>query len=93
MMGDLVVGRAIPSEMKPARLEAPSHTARPANNSSRNQHDLRDWLRQCGATTRSMNRAEITKYKAFYPESVYLSTVIKNLETAEPLTVTSRPRS
>ena len=34
-----------------------------------------------------MNRAEITKYKAFYPESVYLSTVIKNLETAEPLSV------
>ena len=29
-----------------------------------------------------LNRAEITKYKAFYPESVYLSTVIKNLETA-----------
>jgi hypothetical protein len=42
---------------------------------------------------RVLNRAEITKYKAFYPESVYLSTVIKNLETAEPLTVTSRPRS
>lgn len=40
-----------------------------------------------------MNRAEITKYKAFYPESVYLSTVIKNLETAEPLSVSvhSRP--
>ena len=34
-----------------------------------------------------LNRAEITKYKAFYPESVYLSTVIKNLETAEPLSV------
>ena len=34
---------------------------------------------------RVMNRAEITKYRAFYPESVYLSTVIKNLETAEPL--------
>ena len=32
-----------------------------------------------------MNRAEITKYKSFYPESVYLSTVIKNLETAGPL--------
>ena len=41
---------------------------------------------------RVMNRAEITKYKAYYPESVYLSTVIKNLETAEPLTVTSRSR-
>jgi hypothetical protein len=40
-----------------------------------------------------MNRAEITKYKAFYPESVYLSTVIKTLETAEPLRVTSRSRS
>jgi ribosomal protein S18 acetylase RimI-like enzyme len=39
---------------------------------------------------RVLNRAEITKYKAFYPESVYLSTVIKNLETAEPLTVSSR---
>jgi hypothetical protein len=32
-----------------------------------------------------LNRAEITKYKAFYPESVYLSTVIKNLETGDPL--------
>ena len=31
-----------------------------------------------------MNRAEITKYKAFYPESVYLSTVIKNLEVGKP---------
>jgi GNAT superfamily N-acetyltransferase len=40
-----------------------------------------------------LNRAEITKYKAFYPESVYLSTVVKNLETAGPLRVTSRPRS
>jgi hypothetical protein len=40
-----------------------------------------------------LNRAEITKYKAFYPESVYLSTVIKNLETAEPLTVDIRSRS
>src|ERR1044072_4810879 len=39
-----------------------------------------------------MNRAEITKYKAFYPESVYLSTVIKTLETAEPLSVTTRSR-
>ena len=37
-----------------------------------------------------MNRAEITKYKSFYPESVYLSTVIKNLETAEPLSVSNR---
>src|SRR4030088_731314 len=42
---------------------------------------------------RVMNRAEITKYKAFYPESVYLSTVIKNLETAAPLSVTTRTRS
>jgi hypothetical protein len=41
---------------------------------------------------RVMNRAEITKYKAYYPESVYLSTVIKNLETAEPLTVDIRSR-
>ncbi|HME87850.1 MAG TPA: hypothetical protein VKE30_01400 [Chthoniobacterales bacterium] len=40
-----------------------------------------------------LNRTEITKYKRFYPESVYLSTVIKNLETAEPLSVTSRSRS
>ena len=40
-----------------------------------------------------LNRAEITKYKAFYPQSVYLSTVIKNLETAEPLSVTTRSRS
>jgi len=39
-----------------------------------------------------LNRAEITKYKALYPESVYLSTVIKTLETAEPLSVTSRSR-
>jgi hypothetical protein len=38
---------------------------------------------------RVMNRAEITKYKAFYPESVYLSTVIKNLETAGPLSAYS----
>ena len=41
---------------------------------------------------RVMNRAEITKYKAYYPESVYLSTVVKNLETG-PLRVTSRSRS
>lgn len=39
-----------------------------------------------------LNRAEITKYKAYYPESVYLSTVIKTLETAEPLTVDVRSR-
>ena len=39
-----------------------------------------------------LNRAEITKYKAFYPESVYLSTVIKNLETADPLSAYSRAR-
>lgn len=37
-----------------------------------------------------MNRAEITKYKSFHPESVYLSTVVKNLETAGPLTVSNR---
>jgi hypothetical protein len=41
---------------------------------------------------RVLNRAEITKYKAFYPESVYLSTVIKNLETAEPLSAYTRSR-
>jgi hypothetical protein len=39
-----------------------------------------------------MNRAEITKYKAYYPEAVYLSTVVKNLETAGPLRGTSRSR-
>lgn len=37
-----------------------------------------------------MNRAEITKYKSFHAGSVYLSTVVKNLETAEPLTVSNR---
>ena len=41
---------------------------------------------------RVLNRAEITKYKAYYPESVYLSTVMNTLETAEPLQVTSRSR-
>jgi hypothetical protein len=40
-----------------------------------------------------MNRAQITKYRAYYPESVYLSTVIKTLETAEPLSAYSRSRS
>src|SRR6476469_3991194 len=39
-----------------------------------------------------LNRAEITKYKAYYPESVYLSTVVKRLETAEPLSVDIRSR-
>src|SRR5437764_5742161 len=39
-----------------------------------------------------LNRAEITKYKAYYPESVYLSTVVKTLEHG-PLRVTSRSRS
>ncbi len=39
-----------------------------------------------------LNRAEITKYKSFYPQSVYLSTVIKNLETAEPLSAYVRSR-
>ena len=34
---------------------------------------------------RVMNRAEITKYRTFYAESVYLSTVIKTLETEGPL--------
>jgi len=42
---------------------------------------------------RVMNRAEITKYRSFHPESVYLSTVIKNLETAAPLSVTTHSRS
>jgi hypothetical protein len=37
-----------------------------------------------------LNRAEITKWKAFYPKSVYLSTVIKTLETAGPLSAYSR---
>jgi len=41
---------------------------------------------------RVLNRAEITKYKAYYPESVYLSTVVKRLETAEPLSVDIRSR-
>ncbi|HEY2801138.1 MAG TPA: hypothetical protein VGI85_11115 [Chthoniobacterales bacterium] len=40
-----------------------------------------------------MNRAEITKWRAYHPGSVYLSTVIKNLETAEPLSAYSRSRS
>jgi len=39
---------------------------------------------------RVMNRAEITKYRPYYSESVYLSTVIKNLETAEPLSAYSQ---
>ncbi|HEX3619260.1 MAG TPA: hypothetical protein VHU16_02705 [Candidatus Udaeobacter sp.] len=39
-----------------------------------------------------LNRAEITKCKAFNPESVCLSTVIKNLETAGPLSAYSRVR-
>ena len=42
---------------------------------------------------RVLNRAEITKYKSFHPESVYLSTVIKNLENAAPLSATTRSRS
>ena len=37
-----------------------------------------------------LNRAEITKWKPFYPKSVYLSTVIKTLETAGPLSAYSR---
>jgi hypothetical protein len=40
-----------------------------------------------------LNRAEITKYKMFHPHSVYLSTVIKNLEGSEPLSAYARPRS
>jgi hypothetical protein len=39
-----------------------------------------------------MNRAEITKWRSYHPEQVYLSTVIKNLETAGPLTSTARSR-
>ena len=39
-----------------------------------------------------LNRARITKYDTVHPESVYLSTVIKDLETAEPLTVAVRSR-
>ena len=41
---------------------------------------------------RALVGVERTKYKAFYPESVYLSTVVKNLETAEPLSAYSRVR-
>ena len=41
---------------------------------------------------RVLNRGEITKYKAFYPEAVYLSTVIKNLETADLLCTMSHSR-
>ena len=36
-----------------------------------------------------VNRAEITKYKEYHPERVYLSTVIKTLETAGPFTTVS----
>lgn len=39
-----------------------------------------------------LNRARITKYDALHHESVYLSTVIKDLETAEPLTVAVHSR-
>jgi hypothetical protein len=39
-----------------------------------------------------MNRAEITKWRSYYPEQVYLSTVIKNLDTAGPLTVDAQSR-
>ena len=39
-----------------------------------------------------LNRARITKYDALHPESVYLSTVMKDLETAEPLTVAVHSR-
>jgi hypothetical protein len=37
-----------------------------------------------------LNRSEITKWKPFYPKSVYLSTVMKTLETAGPLSAYSR---
>jgi hypothetical protein len=40
---------------------------------------------------RVMNRSRITKYTSLYPGSVYLSTVIKNLDTAEPLSAYSQP--
>lgn len=40
-----------------------------------------------------LNRAEITKYKYFHPENVYLSTVIKNLETGDPLSAYEPVRS
>ena len=39
-----------------------------------------------------LNRGEITKYKSFYPESVYLSTVVKNVDTPEPLRVAVHSR-
>lgn len=39
-----------------------------------------------------LNRARITKYDALHPESVYLSTVIKDLEGAEPLRVAVHSR-
>ncbi len=39
---------------------------------------------------RILDRAEITKYKNLHPESVYLTTVIKNLETAGPFTALNR---
>ncbi len=40
-----------------------------------------------------MNRSEITKWRAYHPGSVYLSTVVKDLTTAEPLSAysTSQP--
>ncbi len=39
-----------------------------------------------------LNRARITKYDALHPESVYLSTVMKDLDTADPLTVAVHSR-
>ncbi len=36
-----------------------------------------------------MNRSEITKWRRYHPGSVYLSTVIKDLTTAEPLSAYS----
>ena len=39
-----------------------------------------------------MNRSEITKWRRYHPGSVYLSTVIKDLTTAEPLSAYSTSR-
>ena len=39
-----------------------------------------------------VNRARITKYDALQSESVYLSTVIKDLEGVEPLSVAVHSR-
>ncbi len=42
---------------------------------------------------RVLNRAEITKWKSIYPGSVYLSTVMKTLEKAGPLSVTNHSQN